>query len=281
MVGNSATGMMTGYLSRPATSGVEGVVFRFKRYAIHDGPGIRTTVFLKGCPLECTWCHNPEGQDFRPRQMAGGPATGGRPLTVGRQVTVARVVAEAEKDLVFYDDSGGGVTFSGGEPLAQPDFILALLATCRHRRLHTVLDTSGFAPPELFLDAARLSDLVLFDLKIIDPDLHRKYTGVNNRQILSNFRAACRAGIPMRVRVPLIPEITATEANLHRLGAFLSTCRAGCPVDLLPYHRIGEDKYRRLGIGHPGRIPGNLDKARIRQAREILAGYDLKVSVGG
>ncbi len=260
---------------------MEGVIFRFKRYALHDGPGIRTTVFLKGCPLRCTWCHNPEGQAFEPQEMAGGPATGGRPLIVGRRYDVAQVVAEIEKDLVFYDDSGGGVTFSGGEPLAQPDFILALLQSCRSRRLHTVLDTSGLAAPELFLEAARLSELVLFDLKIIDPDLHRRATGADNRQILANFRNACRAGIPMRVRVPLIPEITATDSNLRQIGAFLRSCRADYPVDLLPYHRIGEDKYRRLGIDRARLAAENLDKTQIRQTRQILAGYDLDVSIGG
>ncbi len=273
--------MMTGYTTQPGPSNPEGVIFKFKRYALHDGPGIRTTVFLKGCPLRCIWCHNPEGQDFGPQEMAGGPATGGRPITVGRTLKATDVVSEVEKDLVFYDDSGGGVTFSGGEPLAQPDFILALLQTCRKRKLHTAVDTSGFAPPEIFLAAAGLADLVLFDLKIMDPARHLRFTGVDNHKILENFQAACRDGVKMRVRVPLIPGITATADNLEQIGKFLTACRADCPVDLLLYHRIGDDKYRRLGMVPAGPACRNLEENQVNEAKRILAAYKLDVSVGG
>ncbi len=260
---------------------ISATIFKIKRYAIHDGPGIRTTVFLKGCPLRCFWCHNPEGQAFEPQEIAGGPATGGKPQIAGWPATVAEIISEIEKDLVFFDDSGGGVTFSGGEPLAQPDFLISLLAACRQRNLHTVLDTSGFAEQETFMAAAKLADLVLFDLKAMDPELHHKVTGVDNRQILKNFNAACQAGIPMRVRVPLVPSVSTTAENLSHLADFLTSQPLIYPVDLLPYHDIGLDKYRRLGLGSRIRKIVKLSDQEINLAKQILSDSKLEVSIGG
>ncbi len=191
----------------------DGIVFRIKKYAIHDGPGIRTTVFLKGCPLACWWCHNPEGQSMEPQPIA--PARGGdgagdpvRGETVGRRMTVAEVIAQVSRDLIFYDESGGGATFSGGEPLMQPEFLAALLDGCRRERVHTAVDTSGYAPGGVFNAIAARADLLLFDLKLMDDAEHRACTGVSNRPILENLAAAARDGRPLRIRFPVIPGIS-------------------------------------------------------------------------
>ena len=208
-----------------------GQVFNIQRYSLHDGPGIRTVVFLKGCPLRCLWCHNPEGMDAQPailaapyRCLACGrcrddcPAHEAGPIgqegrspsererctscgacvqacpaearrLVGRRMTAAEVLVEILRDRIFHEDSGGGATFSGGEPLQQPQFLLALLEACRKREIHTAVDTSGYVRQEDLLDAARHVNVFLYDLKILDDDRHRRYTGVSNRSILENLHA--------------------------------------------------------------------------------------------
>lgn len=222
-----------------------GIVFDIKRFAIHDGPGIRTTVFLKGCPLDCWWCHNPEGRCPEPESLAGS-AMNPAPVDVGKEMTVAEVMAEIEKDILFYDESGGGVTFSGGEPLWQADFLLALLRSCRRQGLHTTLDTTGYAAPEIIARVAPLIDLFLYDLKLMDDDHHRTYTGVSNVGILKNLGGLAAAGRALVIRFPVIPGINDGSQNLERMAAFLSD-RDLKMIDLLPYHRIHRQKYGRLG----------------------------------
>ena len=165
----------------------EGTIFRIKKYALHDGPGIRTTVFFKGCPLSCRWCHNPEGIDPRPQTMSRRTSSGETDETVGRVIGVDALVKVIEKDVLFYDESGGGVTFSGGEPLGQPHFLEALLAACNRLEIHATLDTSGFAPVDVIDRVLSRLQLVLFDLKIMDAERHRRHTGVSNRIILENL----------------------------------------------------------------------------------------------
>ena len=222
-----------------------GIVFDIKRFAIHDGPGIRTTVFLKGCPLDCWWCHNPEGRHADPESMEG-PGGNGIPAAVGREMTVAEIMKEIERDVLFYDESGGGVTFSGGEPLLQADLLSALLADCRGRGLHTALDTTGYAAAEIISGIAPLVDLFLYDLKLMDDSEHRTYTGVSNAGILENLRTIVDAGRRVVIRFPLIPGINGGTDNLARTTAFLNDLNLN-RIDLLPYHRIHRQKYERLG----------------------------------
>jgi len=261
------------------------------KYSVHDGPGIRTTVFLKGCPLSCHWCHNPESQLPGPRVMfypercigcgdcagvcpngallplAGAgenhPAAGldnctgcGRCAAVchagaremaGREMTAAEVVREIERDVVFYDQSGGGVTFSGGEPLMQPDFLMALLAGCRDREIHTAVDTCGFAPREQLLEISKLTDLFLYDLKMMNDRRHRQYTGVSNRVILDNLLELAFCHDNIVIRIPVIPGVNDDDDNINETGRFISTLPGVRSVHLLPYHRAGAEKYRRLG----------------------------------
>ena len=233
----------------------QGTVFDIKKFAIHDGPGIRTTVFLKGCPLDCWWCHNPEGRRLDPESMAAGPseAIPDATVQVGTLVSAAQVITEIEKDILFYDESGGGVTFSGGEPLLQPHFLEALLTACRRQGIHTALDTTGYAAPDVLAQLSPLVDLFLYDLKIMDEVRHQTYTGVSNVGILANLRYLVQAGRRVAIRFPVIPQINDTSDNLEQMGAFLMGLGLK-QLDLLPYHHIHRHKYHRLG--HPDRLSG-------------------------
>lgn len=269
-----------------------GTVLNIQRYSVQDGPGIRTTVFLKGCPLCCPWCHNPESRAPAPEvslvedrciacgecrsvcPFAGeldnrdGPLprrvescalcgecaevcpTGARQL-VGRSMSVAEVVAEVARDQMFYDESSGGVTFSGGEPLSQPEFLAEVLAACRERGWHTAVDTCGFARDEVVRKVAPLVNLFLFDLKMMDDARHRQLTGVSNGPILANLEALDRSHDALWIRVPLIPGVNDDPTNLEATAQFVARLRHVRRVSLLPYHPTAADKFRRLGMAFP------------------------------
>jgi pyruvate formate lyase activating enzyme len=298
-----------------------GIVFDIKKFSIHDGPGIRTTVFFKGCPLSCWWCHNPEGQSPEPelvlresRCIRCGACLGvcdqgaiswnddvvftdrekcvlsgacvevcyaeAREI-VGREMTVAQVMAEIERDIAFYDQSGGGVTFSGGEPLLQRDFLLALLKACKGEDIHTAVDTCGFAPWETLDDIREHVDLFLYDLKLMDDAKHRKFTGVSNELILKNLQRLSAQGHDIFLRVPIIPGINDDAENIRQIGAFAAALPHLNRVDILPYHRAAAEKYHRLNkiYGLPEtRPPSNERMAEITQ---ILKGFGLQVKTGG
>lgn len=254
----------------------QGIVFKIKKFALHDGPGIRTTVFLKGCPLRCGWCHNPEGISPEPQVMNGRRRT-----VVGERLSVAQVMDAVRKDRLFYEESGGGVTFSGGEPLLQPRFLEALLAACRGEGLHTALDTSGHAPAETFLRLAGMADLVLFDLKLMDPERHKASAGVDNALILDNFHALGRLHPAVRVRLPLVPGVTDDEENIRAVAAGIKTCRGLAGVDLLPFHRIGDQKYLQLGMEK--RLAGLAPPSpqAVAATRSRYAQHGVSVTLGG
>jgi pyruvate formate lyase activating enzyme len=292
-----------------------GFVFDIRRYSIHDGPGIRTAVFLKGCPLACAWCHNPESQSFRPELLLRSgrciacsacieacqpdaidnrqgverklctncgkcaevcPAEA-REL-VGHQMSVKQVMAEIESDFVFYEQSGGGVTFSGGEPLAQPDFLLELLSACRARGLHTAVDTSGRAPWPAFEKIRPFVDLFLYDLKLMDEDDHIRWTGVPNKDILSNLWHLSESGHTMRVRIPIIPGINDDDDNLRATGAYLASLPCVPSVDLLAYHNIARSKYTGLGREYSLVDLRPPDRAAVARCAAILSGFGIDVS---
>jgi pyruvate formate lyase activating enzyme len=297
-----------------------GIVFDIRRYAIHDGPGIRTTVFLKGCALSCAWCHNPEGQAvgheamLRPdrcircgacvdacghgaiRWSDGGPTTDRSRCTacgdctavcyaearerVGREMTADDVLAEVARDAQFYEESGGGVTLSGGEPLLQGAFAAALLRGAKARGFHTALDTCGFAPWEGFARLRGSVDLFLYDLKLMDDARHRRFTGVSNAPILENLRALSGHGHRIVLRVPVIPGINDDPGNLDALARFAAGLPHLAGVDLLPYHHIGTDKYARLDRAYP--LPDTVapSAGRLADIARRLAGHGLHVSGG-
>lgn len=242
-----------------------GRVFDIKRFSTHDGPGIRSTVFLTGCPLRCAWCHNPEAFVLHPLKDAAQV----------REMTVPALVRELERDLPYFDRSGGGVTLSGGEPLCQPAFALEFLRACRKRELHSALDTCGLVDPAALTEAAALADLILYDIKSLDPATHEQWTGADNRRILENLQLLDALTVPVWIRLPLVPGVNDSEIHLERLIDLLSVTRFR-RVSVLPYHRIAEAKYQRLGL--PNKMTGVeppppelLDRFRARLA---AAGFD-------
>ena len=258
--------MMKEYLN------VTGTIFDLKKYAIHDGPGIRTTVFFKGCPLACWWCHNPEALDTAPepvdpervrvRKYVMDPSSDG---TIGYEVRVGYLLEEIEKDRIFYEQSGGGVTISGGEPLLQLDFLAALLEGCRDAGIRTAVDTSGYAPREALERIVDAADLFLYDLKLIDAGSHTEYTGVSNELILDNFVWLVQRGSRVIPRIPLIPGVTDTTDNLRGIAGFISRLDGVDEVSLLPYNTIAEDKFERFRISN--RL-GHLERQTIEQLEE-------------
>lgn len=295
------------------------MIFDIKRFAVHDGPGIRTTVFLKGCPLRCLWCHNPEGISRRP-QLVFTPQrcigcgrcldlcpqgvhrlVDGRHLIewdrclgcgacaeecysealrlAGREASVEKVMREVLSDRPFYETSGGGMTLSGGEPLAQHRFALALLQAAKEEGIHTALDTSGFAPWEHLEGLLPFTDLVLYDLKHMDDRRHRELTGVSNRRILENLRRLDEAGKRIWIRIPLVPGYNDEDSNYHALGRFLSDLKNAEQIQILKYHKLAESKYENIGRSYPlkGLEPPTKEWAESR--REILLGYGLSRTI--
>lgn len=232
---------------------ISGVIFDIKRFAIHDGPGIRTTIFFKGCPLRCWWCHNPESHKILPEKFNGcnflnniNHSLSSQYDEVGREVTIPELMKEIEKDSVFYEESGGGVTFSGGEPTMQPDFLLLLLKGCKEAGFHATVDTSGLAPTKIFKKIIDYTDLFLYDLKLMNDDLHKKYTGVSNDLIYKNLKWLDKNDQKICVRIPIVPGITDSQENISETISFLINLENILEINLLPYHRAGEGKYPRF-----------------------------------
>jgi pyruvate formate lyase activating enzyme len=230
-----------------------GIVFDIKRFAVHDGPGIRTTVFLKGCPMRCLWCHNPESIEATPCMLPKTYKAGNSTFTeveeLGRVMSVDEVMQVLRKEKVFMDESGGGVTFSGGEPLFQPVFLLELLKSCKTEGMHTVVDTSGYASQKVIDSIRPDTDLFLYDLKLINSDEHFYWTGVQNSIILANFDRLINAGAKVRVRIPLIPGVNLSDDKLEKVFAFLEPYQDKIDgVDLLPFHGTAAHKYDRIGM---------------------------------
>jgi pyruvate formate lyase activating enzyme len=217
-----------------------GVVFDIRELTIHDGPGLRTTVFLKGCPLGCAWCHNPEGRSREP-QVLHGPTND---RVVGRRYHADELAALLNRQAPLLVD--GGVTFSGGEPLMQAEFLVAVLE--RLQGLNIAMETCGFAPADKFVQAVRRCDLVLFDLKLVDPEAHKHWAGADNRVILENLRRLADLGIPYVIRTPLIPGVTDTETNLLAIARHVRDLPGRPRVELLPYNRAAGGKYAACGL---------------------------------
>lgn len=219
-----------------------GLVFDIKRGGVKDGPGLRTSVFLKGCPLRCVWCHNPESQaPGIQRAVTTGEVC-------GREMTVDDVMAEVLRDAVFYRASGGGVTFTGGEPLLQFAFLRALCAAARAAGVHVAVDTSGYAPWERFADLLPSVDLFLYDLKCLDAQRHARLTGVPNETILDNLRRLDAAGAKTWIRCPLVPGLNDTDADLAALRAFTGGLRHMARLEICPYHPLGLEKCAKFGL---------------------------------
>ncbi len=261
-----------------------GRIFAIKKFEIHDGNGIRTTLFLKGCPLRCKWCHNPEGQLFKPQtgyiaakctncgecaaicetrahSIAGGKhvfrrelcngcgkcaeiCTGDALEFYGQEVSAGDVVKKLLEDREYYALSGGGVTVSGGEPLQQPDFLSEILSQLKKEGINTAVDTSGYASGDAIGQVIKLADMFLFDVKAIDDTTHTTCTGVSNRIILDNLYRIDKAGVPIEIRIPLVPGYN--DREIEPIGRFLKGLDMVKAVRILPYHDFAEGKYRAL-----------------------------------
>lgn len=266
---------------------IKAIVFDIQKFSLHDGPGIRTTVFLKGCPLRCVWCHNPESWHPKPEllfsaakcigcgkcaavcpnrahRFEAGQHVFSRNLCLacgkcadvcpvealelcGRFLTVEEVMTEVRKDCVFYENSGGGLTLSGGEPMMRPEFTFALLDAAKKEGIHTALESCGFAPLQEFARILPVTDLFLFDIKTMDEAKHLRFTGQDNRLILSNLEFLSGAGAEITLRCPLIPGLNDTPDELARLGQLAERLPGVKAIDVEPYHPLGVSKAERLG----------------------------------
>lgn len=222
---------------------MDGTIFSIEEFAVNDGPGIRTTVFLKGCPLRCRWCHNPEGMAFAPQILK---KKNGAEEICGERVSPRELAGRLLRNERIFRMNEGGVTFTGGEPLAQPQFLFETMALLKGR-VHIALETSAHAPPEIFRRAAELADLILIDCKSCDPEVHKKFTGVGNARILENLKYLCRSGAEFVARVPLIPSVNDTRENMSKLSEILRGAKSLRRVELLRYNKIAGAKYYMLG----------------------------------
>lgn len=243
-----------------------GIIFDIKKYAIHDGPGIRTTIFFKGCSMACQWCHNPESKNVGIEKFVVKDRVkkSTKHEIVGYEMSVDEVMEKIEKDRVFYDESNGGVTFSGGEPLVQTNFLLELLKRCKKTDLHTVVDTSGEASWKDFKKIQKYVDLFLYDIKIIDEELHKKYTGVSNKLVNKNLMKLIDEGNDVELRIPLIPGITDTDKNINKIIQFISVLSPLPNVTLLAYNPLNRDKLDRFCLENP------LGKLKVQSKKKLL-----------
>ncbi len=297
-----------------------GIVFKIQKYSIHDGPGIRTTVFLKGCPLNCWWCHNPEGQEpsgvivyhkekchhcGRCIEVCNNEAVYFRNKdlkwernkcthcyncidicpenaleSIGRKMTVSSLMDVVEKDTIFYDESGGGVTFTGGEPFQQYEFLYEMLKSCKRKGIHTAIETSGYTAWDRMENIAGYTDLFLYDLKLMDEGKHIKYTGVSNKTILQNLEKLSAIHNNICVRIPIIPGVNDDEENIDRSILFLKSTSIR-NIGILPYHDIGIYKYDKLGIQY--RLKGLIttEVHEMQKIADVFMNNGFCVKIGG
>ena len=299
----------------------KGYLFDIRRYTIHDGPGIRTTVFFKGCPLSCAWCHNPEGLELKSElvhyqnrclrcfecmkmcepealsvvndklsinytactvclkclQVCNSQAL----ELIGKEMSVHEVMAEVQKDMIFYEQSGGGVTFSGGEPLMQPAFLLALLRECKKKHIHTALDTCGYAPFATIEKLMDYIDLFLYDIKIIDNTKHKDYISKDNKLILENLERLAKLKKNIMVRIPIIPGYNDSIEALKQTAQFIISLGAIKNINLLPYHKAADEKYSRLHKSNLMKKINPPSHEKMESMKKLLEEYGFKVKIGG
>ncbi|MGC8744420.1 MAG: glycyl-radical enzyme activating protein [Verrucomicrobiia bacterium] len=311
-----------------------GLVFNIQRYSIHDGPGIRTTLFLKGCPLNCLWCHNPEGISPRRQivvietrciscgrcvevcpveeekqtvcrngvdikgadikttveqvsdecKLCGkcvDECPGGARQFIGVEYSPRQLIKEILKDRMFFEESNGGVTFSGGEPLAQPEFLIESLKLLKEQGIHTAVDTCGFAPQEFLKEAAKETDLFLFDIKFISPELHKIYTGERNELIIENLTLLGKIHNNIWIRIPVIQDVNTDEQEISAIAGFIRSLRSVRQINLLPYHKTGVAKGKRVNRNaKPVEFETPSDTV-IKKLKDILSTTNLPVKIGG
>lgn len=316
----AAKGREVSVVNKSAESSVQisGTIFNIQRFSVHDGPGIRTLVFLKGCPLHCLWCSNPESQNrhvslgYTKTRCIGcnrcvetcptgaikngsdgkiiersictlcgicakNCCTGALEM-LGENITVAEVMDEILKDSDIYRNSGGGVTIGGGEPTTQPEFAASIFRTCQSSGIHTAMETCGFAPWSVYETVLPHLNLVMYDIKHMDPDEHFRFTGQTNEKILDNLRRIAKMGKEIIIRVPLIPGINDLPENIHKMGRFLQENRLS-ELHLLPYHKLGVNKYETLGLNYQLDATVLCSDQLISEVKSTLESYNVNVTV--
>lgn len=254
----------------------KGRIFNIQRFSIHDGPGIRTIVFLKGCYLRCAWCCNPESQRYEIETMVEG----GKKKTVGRDVTVGEILPEILSDIPYYRRSGGGLTLSGGEVLAQADFARDLLRAAREYGLHTAIETAASLPYSEMEKLLPHLDLVLMDVKHMDPVKHKEYTGVDNTLILENAKTLSESGVDLIIRTPVIPGVNDSDGDIRAISRFAASLGAR-EYHLLPYHRLGSDKYDGLGRRYSMSEILPPSRERMEHLLSVAEESGIKCQIGG
>ncbi len=256
-----------------------GRIFDIQRFSIHDGPGIRTIVFLKGCYLRCRWCCNPESQEYGIQELT----MNGETKTVGRDITVRELMGELEKDRQYYQRSGGGITLSGGEAMAQPDFTEALLRACHDYGFTTAIETTAFADRSVVARLIPHIDYVLMDIKHMDAAKHKAYTGQSNEKILDNARYIAEHASSLTIRVPTVPGFNDTPEEITAIARFANTLYGVRELHLLPYHRLGQDKYAGIGRTYTLTeiLPPSSEHMLALKAAAEAATSGLKVQIGG
>lgn len=290
----------------------KGLIFNIQRFSIHDGPGIRTVVFFKGCPLRCLWCHNPEGQLFKkdmvfweerciecrtcrktcPNSAVENPENctfcgkcveecpaEAREIA-GKEMTVKEVMSEMKKDIAFYEESSGGVTFSGGEPLSQSNFLISLLKNCKKEGIPTAIETCGYSSWDALLSVSKYTDLFLFDLKVMDEELHKKFTGVSNKIILDNLIKLSSNHKNILIRIPVVPGVNDNIENIDKTSDFVVSLGIK-EVHLLPFHSAGSGKYRRLRREYKFMVESQQGKEGLNLFSSILKEKKITVKIGG
>jgi len=264
---------------------MKGLVFDIRHFSVHDGPGLRVTVFLKGCPLSCAWCHNPESQSFEPETCMRIRRLDDKEFDytehIGKSLSVVEVLDEVEKDISIFDESKGGVTFSGGEPLSQPEFLRGLLKACKAKEIHTAVDTSGFVSQSVLESIFPYTNLFLYDLKLSNDAEHKRYTGVSNSIILKNLDLIVNSNKRVIVRIPLIQDITDTSENLKSLREIIRKYPTIERVDILPFHNIAKSKYVRFGKEYTLGNAQTYDNQKAEQIKNYFLETIPIVSIGG
>ncbi|MGV8946177.1 MAG: glycyl-radical enzyme activating protein [Lutibacter sp.] len=299
-----------------------GLIFDIKKFAINDGPGIRLTVFFKGCNLQCQWCHNPESISPKVQKMYNAKKCIGSLRCIencpndalkmtpdgivtdynicnlcgkcaevcptkafemlGSAIPISELMKKIDNEAIFFDQSGGGVTFSGGEPLMHSNYLLEALKECGKRMYHRVVDTTAFANQEIVLEIAKHTELFLIDLKVMDSKIHKKYTGVNNEKILSNIVALAKTNCELIFRIPLIKEVNTSKENIEETAKFINSLEGNRTiVNLLPYHNIAGNKHLKLGNSTHFKVFEAPDKSEINEIISVFKNYGITASVGG
>ena len=256
---------------------VKGRIFDIQKYSIHDGPGIRTVVFLKGCPLRCQWCCNPESQNIEIQTMK----VNGKDQIIGRDTTVSEVIDDIKKDMVYYRRSGGGLTLSGGEVLFQSEFATALLEVAKYNNIHTTIESTGFAKYERIEELLPYLDLYLMDIKHMNSAKHKAFIGQPNDLILENARKIANTGKDLIIRVPIIPTFNHLPEEIYEIAKFAKSLSGVKELHLLAYHRLGQDKYEGLGRDYSLANIEPLSNAYMLGLKEVAETTGLQVKIGG